>query len=109
MPPEGRRNRPSAAHWLPLWTAATIALLGVASAASAKPRIHEDPISYGAHRKAEMAAYSHRHYGAREYRLTDPQVIVLHFTATTATAPSGARSTPTPRAWASFPASARTT
>jgi N-acetyl-anhydromuramyl-L-alanine amidase AmpD len=82
MPPEGRRNRPSAAHRPLLWTAATIALLAVASAASAKPRIHEDPISYGAHRKAEMAAYSHRHYGAREYRLTDPQVIVLHFTAT---------------------------
>jgi N-acetyl-anhydromuramyl-L-alanine amidase AmpD len=82
MPPEGRRNRPSAAHWPLLWTAATIALLAVASAASAKPRIHEDPISYGAHRRAEMAAYSQRHYGDREYRLTNPQVIVLHFTGT---------------------------
>jgi N-acetyl-anhydromuramyl-L-alanine amidase AmpD len=53
-----------------------------AAAASAKPRIHEDPISYGAHRRAEMAAYSQRHYGDREYRLTNPQVIVLHFTGT---------------------------
>jgi N-acetyl-anhydromuramyl-L-alanine amidase AmpD len=82
MPPEGRRIRPSAAHWLALWSATTIALLAVASTASAKLRIHEDPISYGAHRKAEMAAYSQRHYGEREYRLTNPQVIVLHFTAT---------------------------
>jgi N-acetyl-anhydromuramyl-L-alanine amidase AmpD len=82
MPPEGRRNRPSAAHWLALWSAATTALLAVTASASAKPRIHEDPISYGAHRKAEMAAYSRRHYGDREYRLTDPRVVVLHFTAT---------------------------
>ena len=29
-----------------------------------------------------MAAYSQRHYGQREWRLTDPDVIVLHFTAT---------------------------
>jgi N-acetyl-anhydromuramyl-L-alanine amidase AmpD len=27
-----------------------------------------------------MAAYSKRHYGEREWRLTDPEVIVLHFT-----------------------------
>jgi N-acetyl-anhydromuramyl-L-alanine amidase AmpD len=82
MSPEGRRKRPSAAHWLLIWSAATIAALLAAAAASAKPRIYEDPISYGANRRAEMAAYSHRHYGDREYRLTNPQVIVLHFTGT---------------------------
>jgi N-acetyl-anhydromuramyl-L-alanine amidase AmpD len=82
MSPEGRRKRPSAAHWLLIWSAATIALFIAAGAANAKPRIHEDPISYGVHRRAEMAAYSHRHYGDREYRLTNPQVVVLHFTAT---------------------------
>ena len=27
-----------------------------------------------------MAAYSHRHYGDREWRLRDPDAIVLHFT-----------------------------
>jgi N-acetyl-anhydromuramyl-L-alanine amidase AmpD len=82
MSPEGRRKRPSAAHWLLVWSTATIAAVFAAAAASAKPRIHEDPISYGAHRRAEMAAYSQRHYGDREYRLTNPQVIVLHFTGT---------------------------
>ena len=29
-----------------------------------------------------MARYSERHYGQREWRLSDPDVIVLHFTAT---------------------------
>jgi N-acetyl-anhydromuramyl-L-alanine amidase AmpD len=52
------------------------------AAGARKPPIAEDHISYGAHRKAQMAAYSNRHYGEREYRLTDPKVIVLHFTAT---------------------------
>jgi N-acetyl-anhydromuramyl-L-alanine amidase AmpD len=51
-------------------------------AAAAKPSIDEDPISYGGHRKAQMAAYSRRHYGEREWRLVDPKVIVLHFAAT---------------------------
>jgi N-acetylmuramoyl-L-alanine amidase len=82
MSAEGRRKRPSATHWSALWSIVTMAALVAASGASAKPRIHEDPISYGAHRRAEMAAYSHRHYGDREYRLIDPEVIVLHFTAT---------------------------
>jgi N-acetyl-anhydromuramyl-L-alanine amidase AmpD len=66
-------------HRLLIWLLVAIpATPGVA--ASAKPSIHKDPISYGAHRRAEMAAYSKRHYGEREWRLTDPKVIVLHFT-----------------------------
>ena len=52
-----------------------------ALAGSPKPPIDPDRISYEAERKRQMAGYSNRHYGAREWRLTDPDVIVLHFTA----------------------------
>ena len=45
------------------------------------PPIDRDPIPYGHERKHEMAAYSKRHYGNREWRLRDPKVIVLHYTA----------------------------
>jgi N-acetyl-anhydromuramyl-L-alanine amidase AmpD len=66
-----------------IWTVATmVAALSAPAHAAAKPAIHDDPIAYGAHRRAEMAAYSKRHYGDREWRLEDPKVIVLHFTAT---------------------------
>ena len=66
-------------HRLLIWLLVAIPAMPGATA-SAKPTIHEDPISYGAHRRAEMAAYSKRHYGEREWRLADPKVIVLHFT-----------------------------
>jgi hypothetical protein len=46
-----------------------------------QPPIKRDPIPYGHQRKRQMAAYSRRHYGEREWRLRDPKVIVLHFTA----------------------------
>jgi hypothetical protein len=46
-----------------------------------QPPIDRDPIPYGRKRKREMAAYSKRHYGKREWRLRDPKVIVLHYTA----------------------------
>jgi N-acetylmuramoyl-L-alanine amidase len=46
-----------------------------------RPPIDRDPIPYGHKRKREMAAYSKRHYGKREWRLQDPKVIVIHFTA----------------------------
>jgi N-acetyl-anhydromuramyl-L-alanine amidase AmpD len=66
-----------------IWTVATmVAALSAPAHAGAKPAIHDDPIGYGAHRRAEMAAYSKHHYGDREWRLEDPKVIVLHFTAT---------------------------
>jgi hypothetical protein len=42
--------------------------------------IHQDPIPYGAERRAEMAAYSARHYGIDSSKL-DPKMIVLHYTA----------------------------
>ncbi|HMC06414.1 MAG TPA: DUF2817 domain-containing protein [Solirubrobacterales bacterium] len=45
-----------------------------------RPPIHRDPIPYGRRRKRQMAAYSKRHYGGRQWRLRHPKVIVLHFT-----------------------------
>jgi hypothetical protein len=57
--------------------AAAVAVRG----AVGRPRIDHDPIPYGRVRKREMAAYSARHYGRRRWRLRDPHVIVLHFTA----------------------------
>ncbi len=57
-------------------------LAKVTRAAKPKPPpIKRDPIPYGHKRKREMAAYSKRHYGKREWRLRRPKVIVLHFTA----------------------------
>ena len=58
--------------------------LGDAAAAfrAPQPPITPDPISFGNDRKRQMARYSKRHYGKREWRLSDPRVIVLHFTAT---------------------------
>ncbi|MGH2952540.1 MAG: peptidoglycan recognition protein family protein [Solirubrobacterales bacterium] len=44
------------------------------------PRIEADRIAYGDERRDQMAAYSKRHYGAREWRLRHPDAIVLHFT-----------------------------
>jgi N-acetylmuramoyl-L-alanine amidase len=46
------------------------------------PPIHQWPIPYGAARKREMAAYSLRHYGEDTYTLSNPQVIVEHYTET---------------------------
>ncbi len=50
--------------------------------AARRPAIVEDHIPYGAKRKRQMARYSGRHYGLRRWRLRNPSVIVLHFTAT---------------------------
>lgn len=46
-----------------------------------KPKIKQDPIAYGAKRKREMAAYSKRHYGSRDWKLKNVRAIVLHYTA----------------------------
>jgi N-acetylmuramoyl-L-alanine amidase len=45
-----------------------------------KPPIVWKPIPFPASRADQMAAYAERHYGIRTSRLTDPQVIVEHFT-----------------------------
>ncbi len=47
-----------------------------------KPPIVWDPIPFGPQRKAEMVAYAARHYGLHTYKLIDPRVIVIHYTAT---------------------------
>ena len=67
-----------------IWAFATIAIIYAAGAGAGprEPSIRPDPISYGDDRKAEMAHYSRRHYGDGEWRLRNPKVIVLHFTAT---------------------------
>jgi beta-N-acetylhexosaminidase len=44
-----------------------------------KPHIVWKPIPYGPQRRAEMAAYSKRHYGIDSWRLR-PKVIVEHYT-----------------------------
>ena len=41
------------------------------------------PIPFGARRKAQMRAYSRRHYGVAEAALRRPKVIVEHYTAST--------------------------
>jgi N-acetylmuramoyl-L-alanine amidase len=51
------------------------------SAAELRPTIVRDLIPYGERRRAQMADYSQRHYGFRTSWLTDPKVVVLHFTA----------------------------
>lgn len=58
-----------------------IALLLAAPAAPPKPGIVWKPIPFGPQRKAEMAAYSRRHYGIDSWRLVRPRVIVEHYTA----------------------------
>ncbi len=59
-------------------------LLGApaAEAAVPKPTIVSKPIPFGAKRKHEMRAYANRHYGIDSYHLTDPHVIVEHYTVT---------------------------
>jgi N-acetylmuramoyl-L-alanine amidase len=47
-----------------------------------RPPIHQWPIPFGAARKHEMAAYSQEHYGEDTYALSDPKVIVEHYTET---------------------------
>lgn len=50
--------------------------------AALRPTIVQWPIPYGAARKRQMAAYSLRHYGEDSYVLSDPKVIVEHYTET---------------------------
>jgi hypothetical protein len=52
-----------------------------------EPKIKFDPIPFGHQRKRETANYSHRHYGDRTWRLSDPKAIVLHYTATSTYSP----------------------
>jgi hypothetical protein len=67
---------------LALVTASTAVTAGAGAGGQrpSAPPIDRDRIDYGDERRAQMAAYSRRHYGEREWRLRDPDVIVLHFT-----------------------------
>jgi beta-N-acetylhexosaminidase len=56
-------------------------LLAAPAVAPPKPAIVAKPIPFGAARRAEMAAYSQRHYGIDTWRLVHPRVIVEHYTA----------------------------
>ncbi len=58
-----------------------VAVALIAAASPPKPAIVWKPIPFGAQRKAETAAYAKRHYGSSTWRLTDPHVIVEHYTA----------------------------
>ena len=58
-----------------------------ASGGVPEPPTDYDPIPYGEERKRQMANYSHRHYGKRTWRLERPNVIVLHYTATSTYSP----------------------
>jgi N-acetylmuramoyl-L-alanine amidase len=53
---------------------------GSVTVSTLKPPIVWKPIPFGAKRKSEMAGYSKRHYGQHTWRLTDPKVIVEHYT-----------------------------
>jgi N-acetylmuramoyl-L-alanine amidase len=55
--------------------------------AIAPPREVAKPIPFGPERKADMADYAQRHYGIHDFRLTDPKVIVEHYTVTSTFAP----------------------
>jgi beta-N-acetylhexosaminidase len=57
-------------------------LAAIFAAAVPQPTIVQKPIPFPAKRKHEMAAYAKRHYGIDSYRLSDPKVIVEHYTVT---------------------------
>jgi hypothetical protein len=92
METEGNRKTRILRRWALIWASATIAAAVPAGAGAClaeplragapQPEVTSDHISYGGERKAQMARYSDRHYGKREWRLRNPKVIVLHFTAT---------------------------
>jgi len=56
--------------------------------ADVKPAIEVKKIPFGAKRKRQMAAYSERHYGERAWELTDPAVVVEHYTTGTSLDPA---------------------
>ena len=53
-----------------------------ASASDLRPEINRWLIPYGKKRKKDMAGYSNRHYGKREWRLEHPKQIVEHISVT---------------------------
>ncbi len=76
------RAEPTSAASAPLGAtaASTTAPTAAPVAGPPRPPILAYRIPYGAKRRAQMAAYSRRHYGDPEWRL-DPRVIVQHWTS----------------------------
>lgn len=62
------------------------AAAGLLLSAPPAPPVKSWPIPYGQKRKREMAAYSERHYGERDWRLRQPKVIVEHMAQTSTAA-----------------------
>ncbi|HEY7401294.1 MAG TPA: peptidoglycan recognition family protein [Actinomycetota bacterium] len=60
--------------------AVTPVAAGAPAPSTIKPAIVWKKIPFGAKRKAQTAAYSKRHYGEHTWHLTDPQVVVEHYT-----------------------------
>ena len=60
-----------------------LALLLSLTGSPAKPPIVQKPIPFGATRRAETERYAIRHYGLHTWRLSNPHVIVEHYTAST--------------------------
>ena len=52
-----------------------------ATASAPRPPITQKYVPFGAKRKAETAVYNKRHYHENTFALTNPKVVVLHFTA----------------------------
>ena len=59
----------------------TSASAAAARSVAPRPPITQKYIAFGAKRKAETAAYNKRHYHQNTYVLSNPHVVVLHFTA----------------------------
>ena len=82
---EGAPSRwcwPSCRWWraAPAGPAAGVRRARRVTVAALKPPIVWKPIPFCAARKRQMAAYSNRHYGTWSWHLTDPKVIVEHYT-----------------------------
>jgi N-acetylmuramoyl-L-alanine amidase len=72
------------ARTIPFVTIVLSLIVAVALAAGTPPAPHvvHRFIPFPQKRKNEMAAYARRHYGIDSYKLTNPHVIVEHYTAT---------------------------
>lgn len=79
----GLAGVPAAAVSPPRGPAGSSATIGTVDPASLEPEIDWEPIPYGDRRRAQMAAYSERHYGVRRWKLARRLAIVEHYTTGT--------------------------
>jgi beta-N-acetylhexosaminidase len=78
-----RPSHPAKVAHPPSQPSQSVAATRAGTASVPKPRIRWDPIPFGSTRKAQTAAYVRRHYRSfmkPTWRLTDPHVIVIHYT-----------------------------